>query len=186
MVKVMIHYIYKITNTVNGKYYIGRHSTNSIEDLYMGSGIGIKRAIEKYGIKNFIKEIVKFADDTDQLWELEKEIVNEKVVNDKMSYNMSYGGKHYLHGLKQYDKNAFKKHQSEAGKKGGNSFLSNLTKEEKLAWHKKGSDASPRNTGKIAWNRGKTYKMENKECPKCGKIGAGPNMTRYHFNNCNA
>ena len=27
-------------------------------------------------------------------------------------------------------------------------------------------------------------KHPKKECPKCGKIGGGPNMTRYHFENC--
>jgi len=182
--KIMIHYIYKITNTINGKYYIGRHSTNSIDDGYMGSGIGLKNAIKKYGIDNFNKEIIIFTEDSISLWELEKQIVNEQVVKDKMSYNMSYGGKHYLYALKEYDKEAFRKHQSEAGKKGANSFYSKMTTEEKKVWHKKGSDASPRNTGKLAWNSGKTYTCKSIECPKCGKIGGGPNMTRYHFNNC--
>jgi hypothetical protein len=45
----MRHIIYKITNMVNGKYYVGRHSTTDINDGYMGSGIWIKNAIRKYG-----------------------------------------------------------------------------------------------------------------------------------------
>ena len=134
----MRYLIYKVTNLVNGKYYIGRHSTNDINDSYMGSGIGIKNAIKKYGIENFKKEIITEATSSDELWEMEKNIVNDGVVKDRMSYNMAYGGKHYLHGLKQHNIEAFTKHQSDAGKKGGKAVLKNINKE----WHKKGGSAS--------------------------------------------
>lgn len=41
--------IYKTTNTVNGKIYVGQHKTKRIEDGYLGSGKNIQKAIEKYG-----------------------------------------------------------------------------------------------------------------------------------------
>ena len=110
----MNYIIYKITNQINGKYYIGRHATKDVNDSYMGSGIGIKNAINKHGVKNFTKEIIATADSADALWDLEKEIVNEDVVKDPMSYNMSHGGKHYLHGLKHHDYDAFIDHQKKA------------------------------------------------------------------------
>lgn len=110
----MNYVIYKITNNVNGKYYIGRHATKNINDAYMGSGNGIKNAIAKYGIENFTKEIIATADSAEALWDLEKEIVNEDVVKDPMSYNNAYGGKHYLHGLKEYDRAKFIEHQTKA------------------------------------------------------------------------
>lgn len=32
--------------------------------------------------------------------------------------------------------------------------------------------------------KGKSHKLKEVECPYCCKIGKGPNMTRYHFENC--
>ena len=150
------HYIiYKITNQVNGKYYIGRHATNNVNDSYMGSGIGIKNAIAKYGVENFTKEIIATADSTDALWDLEKEIVNEDVVKDPMSYNMSYGGKHYLHGLKQYDNDAFIEHQRNAGKAYGDKF------DKDTEWHRKGNKAGNlKRNGRIKY---KLITADNKE-----------------------
>jgi hypothetical protein len=131
--KEMKYLIYKITNLINGKYYIGRHRTTNESDSYMGSGIGIKNAIAKYGLENFTKEIIAESWDETNLWELEKQIVNEDVVKDTMSYNNSYGGKHYLHGLKEYDYDAFIEHQRKAGQ----AYAKTFTKQSK-EWHAKG------------------------------------------------
>jgi hypothetical protein len=105
----------------------------------MGSGVGIKNAIKKYGIENFTKEIIAEADSSEELWELEKQIVNEEVVKDSNSYNMAYGGKHYLYGLKQYDKEKFVEHQRSAGLKGGRAALK---RKDIKQWHASGGAKS--------------------------------------------
>ena len=84
--------IYKITNLINGKIYIGFHSTNDLDDGYMGSGKGIKRAIKKYGEENFHKEILAIYDNQKDAEDLERELVNEDFVNRLDTYNMTIGG----------------------------------------------------------------------------------------------
>lgn len=53
------NYGYKITNTENGKFYYGIHSTDNPDDGYFGSGTAIKKAITKYGKDSFQKEVVR-------------------------------------------------------------------------------------------------------------------------------
>ena len=66
------NYIYLITNKLNGKIYVGKHSTDDLDDGYMGSGILINKAIKKYGIKNFTKDYLCFCDNEDTLNYLER------------------------------------------------------------------------------------------------------------------
>ena len=49
--------VYKTSNLINNHYYIGVHKQSGTSfDGYYGSGVGLKRAIEKYGKKNFVRE----------------------------------------------------------------------------------------------------------------------------------
>jgi len=88
----MYHYFYRITNGVNGKVYYGVHSTDNLDDGYMGSGKLILRAIKKYGKENFTKDILKFFESREKLSEYEKQFVNESLVNDESCYNLITGG----------------------------------------------------------------------------------------------
>lgn len=86
------NYVYKITNKVNGKIYIGVHCTNNLDDGYMGSGTAIVAAIKKYGEENFTKEILVDYDSAEVAYRLEKMLVNEQFVKRRDTYNLSRGG----------------------------------------------------------------------------------------------
>lgn len=88
----MYHYFYKITNLINNHFYYGIHSTNNLDDGYMGSGHRLHRAYKKYGQTNFIKEILKYFDTRGEALDYEEEIVNEELLKDYNCYNEVLGG----------------------------------------------------------------------------------------------
>lgn len=84
-----MHYtIYKITCKLNSKFYIGKHQTMNLQDGYMGSGKLIKRAIKKYGLENFEKEILHVFSNEAEMNEAEKKLVTL----GEDSYNLCPGG----------------------------------------------------------------------------------------------
>ena len=86
-----LYLIYKITNKINGKIYIGQ--THFRRDDYFGSGKLIKAAIEKYGIENFEKEYIDEAANQEELDEKEKYWIKETNCQDKnIGYNIADGG----------------------------------------------------------------------------------------------
>ena len=88
-----MYYIYRITNKINGKTYIGQHKYKKLDDDYMGSGVLITRAQKKYGIESFAKEILyssiqyrETADDVERF-----AIAKERAIG-KAEYNIANGG----------------------------------------------------------------------------------------------
>jgi group I intron endonuclease len=84
--------IYKTTNKLNGKIYIGQDKNNN--PYYFGSGKKLQRAIHKYGKENFIKEILEECKNEDHMNEREIYwILFYKSQDRKFGYNISEGGK---------------------------------------------------------------------------------------------
>lgn len=63
----MYHIVYRITNNINNKVYVGVHSTEVLDDGYMGSGVNIKKSIAKHGIQNFSKDILFILDSYEEM-----------------------------------------------------------------------------------------------------------------------
>lgn len=84
--------VYKITNLVNSKVYIGKHQTKDLDDNYMGSGKLIRAAIKKHGIENFKKEILFVFETEEEMNAKEAELVTEEFIASGVSYNLCPGG----------------------------------------------------------------------------------------------
>lgn len=88
----MFHIVYKTTNTKNSKIYIGVHSTDDLDDDYLGSGLLIKRAIRYYGREAFNREVLYCGFDKQAAYDLERELVTEAFTLDPTTYNLAMGG----------------------------------------------------------------------------------------------
>lgn len=89
---MVYHFVYKTINQINGKFYYGVHSTNDLNDGYLGSGKNLKKAIKKYGLENFSRIIICFFDSKEEALYVEKTIVTKELVQDNNCYNLIVGG----------------------------------------------------------------------------------------------
>lgn len=85
-----MHIVYKTTNQINGKIYVGVHSADN--DGYLGSGKKILLAINKYGKENFIRETLFEFPNAEQAYEKEAEIVDQDFLARSDVYNIALGG----------------------------------------------------------------------------------------------
>ena len=101
-----IFYVYKTTNLINGKIYVGKHKCFKQHDKrYLGSGKLLKRAIEKYGIENFVQEILEYTDSEEKNREQEIYWIQKLKSQVPNGYNISPGG---LGGFTNYDEESHK------------------------------------------------------------------------------
>ena len=117
------HFIYKTTNKLNGKYYIGMHSTDNLNDGYLGSGNRLRYSVRKYGEENFEREILEFVDSREELKKREEEVVNLDEIAKKDCMNLTIGGE-------GGDRRTGKKHKKESIEKIRSSLKGKTKSEE--------------------------------------------------------
>ena len=90
----MYYTIYKTTNRLNGKFYVGMHKTEKYNDNYLGSGKIFEIAVKKYGRECFVKEVLVLCESYDEMVDLEKALITKDwlIKNKGKTYNMSIGG----------------------------------------------------------------------------------------------
>lgn len=88
----MYYTIYETTNKINGMKYIGKHITNDLNDDYLGSGLYLSNAIEKYGKENFEKKILFVFDNKNDMDNKEQELVTKDIISNESYYNIALGG----------------------------------------------------------------------------------------------
>jgi hypothetical protein len=176
------NYVYKITNLVNGKYYIGIHSTNNIRDNYRGSGKYLWNSYRKYGFENFVKEFLYFQKTRDEILRIEKEIVNKEFVKDIHNMNIMEGGKGGF---------ISEEHQLKISKLGGLAFGERLKRDkdfrEKMRIISSNIIKKLHKTGKVKYDnfKGKKHTEETKRKVglKISQQSKGkPNTSTWIFN----
>lgn len=91
MAERKFHYIYKITRS-DGMFYIGRHSTDNLDDAYFGSGQRLWKSIKKHGKEKHTKEVLEFLPSLKALKLREAELVNYDLLANPLCMNLAKGG----------------------------------------------------------------------------------------------
>ena len=86
------NYIYETKSLIDNKIYIGCHQTNNLDDGYLGSGLMLLHAINKYGKENFRKTILEMCSSKEEMFKKESEIVSEEFVKRDDTFNLNIGG----------------------------------------------------------------------------------------------
>lgn len=174
----IFYFVYITTNLKNGRQYVGDHSTNNLDDGYLGSGTNLFKAIAKYGRHNFNKQILEFCSSKEEAFNLQEKYINQYNTLSPNGYNISPKGGHNVKGCiseetKQKIGKANKGKQPWLGRNHSEESKEKISKNGKgrIPWNKgkrgvseetrqKMSDA---HSNQIPWNKGLTMKEETRK-----------------------
>lgn len=88
----IVAYVYITINMINGRMYIGKHKNDHL-DGYIGSGLYISQAVEKYGYENFKCYMIKAFESELEAYDYEKYLIKKyDASNSRKFYNILEGG----------------------------------------------------------------------------------------------
>lgn len=127
------HYLYKTTNILTKRYYYGMHSTDNLDDGYLGSGKRLRYSINKYGKENHKVEIIEFCPNRTSLIEKEIKLITLNELAKKDCMNLMVGGEGGL---------VNEEHGKRLNKLGNEAFLKKINNDVELRekYRKIGSD----------------------------------------------
>lgn len=162
---IPLGYVYRITNKINGKTYVGcRYLKNdrSWRD-YLGSGVLVKQAVEKYGEDAFVKSLICYAFDKESLIQSELNHIKSEKNIGKAEYNLFSG-----FGA------------------GGDTFA-NLASEDRIEISRRMSIGVRRSfeDGRSTWNKGLSKDSDERlkrKSDKAIKLGTYKNLPKRTYN----
>jgi hypothetical protein len=181
------HYIYKTTNLINNKYYIGMHSTDNINDGYLGSGKRLWFSINYHGKENHKFEILEYCKNRKELRRREEEIVNEELLNEELCMNLKTGGdgglvddNHYQNftkaGMDNFNKSKKQREKTLSIKRKDKDWLKMLSERVKEGHKASGFD-------NITF-KGKKHSDESKKKMSESKKGEGKGSNNSQYGSC--
>jgi len=148
MIQKSIHFLYRSTCKLNGKYYVGIHSTNDMNSThtknYFGSGDHLRNAVKPYGRENFIREILCFGPTRDYITALETRFVDQALIDDPLCMNNALGGLGGAPGVPKTKEHIAKIAAKNRGRKMTDEQRANCTKSQLESYA----------NGRVIWNKG--------------------------------
>lgn len=175
----MFYTIYKTTNLINGKFYIGKHQTKDLNDGYIGSGKLLKRAINKYGLDNFHTEILHVCESEKQMNTLEKILV---VPDPELNYNLcpgGHGGFGFINNNEDIVAKRDRKENKIAGRMAANANGAHIKANQKKSYLLK-NDPEYRARYSVNLTKGQRN-TSRKDCPYCDMKNLNEGNYRRHI-----
>ena len=167
------NYIYKTTCKVTNRFYIGMHSTDNLEDGYIGSGRVLWRPIRKHGLHEHEREILEFHPDRKTLRLREMEIVDRNMLDSNLCMNLvtGGGGGYTTENITDEHRNILRNNGKNAGELHKHRLNTDEEYKEKHASYAAANIKSAHRAGKIKYNTFEGKKHSHVTLEKLSSFG---------------